>query len=295
MFPHILRTRRSKLTLAACLTAVTAASLTAILAAPDPIYARPAPLELGAASDPAGPWLNTTIARLRAQLAALPAIPPKPATTHTHVQLYSMDTTDRTTPVSIHDIHYFFAPDGSARARDVTLPETGAVSARTAHTPADGYETHPPGWHGNEFGTAHLSVDPAVLAGQLARNEPVSNGSYVLARAVGQAARLYCLSAAQRIAILTMLRDQVPDLVSRGTVTDRAGRRGTALTIESGNPQDPNQPTPRARDVLVFDDDGQLLAHELVAVDAPKALPHLAVPAVMSYTLILSATHPDAP
>src|SRR4029079_1605858 len=135
MSPKILRTRRSKITLAVCLTAVTAASLAAILAAPHPLYARPAPLELGAASGPAGPWLNTTIDRLRAPLRALPGLPAKPADTHVHVQLYTMDTPDRTVPVSIHDIHRFWTPDRAGRTSDVTISEQDAAAAR-ANTPA---------------------------------------------------------------------------------------------------------------------------------------------------------------
>lgn len=281
LLPTLLRTRRAKLS-ALFTAAVVAASAAAIVAAPAPIYARPAPLDLGPAIGPAAAWIDTVLARLRAR----PADPadPRPVT-HVHYQQYSQDNIDPT-DVFIHDVHQFWAPDRSARRYDVSLSPADADAVR-ARTPRDGFEVTEPGQFPLAFGTLDLSADPAVLATQLAMNEPPANGPQVLPRAVTAAASLFHLTTGQRIALLTLIRDAGTAL-SHGTVTDRAGRQGTALSIASGDPDRDNQPTTRVSDILIIDDDGQLLAHELVAVDPLPAHPDMDVPAVLSYTLILT-------
>lgn len=250
-----------------------------------PAYALPAPLQLSGQSQPAAVFLDATIDRLR-RAAEVPPDPRRPIT-FTHLQTWTMDTTDVHTPITIHDQHRFWAPDRSGRRRDVTVSEAEAVAVRT-RTPADRYEAFLPAEYPLPFFTISLPVDPVTLKNQLADFEPLDNGPHVLARTIAAAFEDYCLDIVHRIALLTLLKD-VPDLVSRGPVVDRGGRGGIALTVDSGNPNDPNQPTHRARDVLVFGDDGNLLSHELVAIEAPTGLPDLPTPAVMAYTLILTA------
>ena len=284
MFTTIPRTRRAKTTLLVCAASVLAASAIALVAAPAPTYALPAPLSLGPQSDPAAPWLNVTIAALRAE-PVRPADPARPVT-HTHVQGWFIDTTDRTTPMMLRDTHLWWSPDLAARLCDREIPQSQAEAARHA-PPTGSCDVFAPGEYLPRPFTGSPPADPAAMLAAIAEFEPLSNGVYVVARGVASAFVRHRFTAPQTIALLELLRDHVPGLVSRGTVTDRAGRTGTALTVESGTPGHSGH----VLDVLVFDQHAQLLSYEMLFLSAPPGTPGLRVPAVVSYELIITAEH----
>jgi hypothetical protein len=76
-------------------------------------------------------------------------------------------------------------------------------------------------------------------------------------------------------------------LTDRGEVTDRAGRRGVAFSVDSD--------AGATRDIVVFDPaTGQLLSYERVVLVSP---PRTAVraPAVVTYVLYLARDRTDQP
>ena len=86
----------------------------------------------------------------------------------------------------------------------------------------------------------------------------------------------------QRAAALYALAD-VEGIRWRGETTDRAGRPGVAISVDSAS-----GPGGSVRDVLVYDLAGELLSHEQITLQPPAgfALPRYTVTA---YTLYLES------
>jgi hypothetical protein len=151
----------------------------------------------------------------------------------------------------------------SATPRPPTTPPTTPTPTRRRE-----YDDLPAGMAGP---TAPLGADPAELRRQL---DPAA-GLATLAMNLHNVCGFYGLPRATRAALLNLLAT-VPGLVWRGTVTDRAGRAGVAVTGEEKGQQA----------LLVFDPaTGELLAHEQVLAGG--------MPRVAAYWLILSTDRTD--
>jgi hypothetical protein len=121
---------------------------------------------------------------------------------------------------------------------------------------------------------APLPSDPAGLAGML----NVRFGAGDVAKQVITVFSRYVVPKQTRVQILNVLAD-VPGFAWRGTVTDRAGRRGVAITYDDGLHQQ--------QSLLVFDaKTGVVLAHELLSA-APRRL--------STYMVILDTDRTDRP
>lgn len=284
---HTLTSRRPLVAFLAIVAALTATAAI-LVAVRTPTYALPAMLELGPESGPAQPWLDATIASLRTR-PTNPRDPRRPVT-HTHLQEWSMETTNPTTPIMVRDIHHWWAGDMSARSYDREISESAAAAARYAPPPTDGLEAYPPG----QFTLSPLPADPdpapAAILAAIEASEPLSNGPYVVLRGVFVASRMHKFTSEQTVGLLIALRDHVPGLVSRGKATDRAGRTGTVLAVESGTPATPAHTV----DMLIIDDAGRVLSYEMLALYPPGDAVGLAVPAVVAYSLILGVEHVPA-
>jgi hypothetical protein len=118
--------------------------------------------------------------------------------------------------------------------------------------------------------------DAAQLALWLQRGDPSASGPAASITAVTDLVRERVLTAAEHAAVLRYLA-QVPGIEFDGTVTDRAGRRGEAFSVESA---DSGLPT---RYTLVIDPaTGRILAHEQLLTTRAGRL-NVPVPAVIGY------------
>jgi hypothetical protein len=128
-----------------------------------------------------------------------------------------------------------------------------------------------------------LSTNPAVLADQLAVGHPRSDGPIEQVVAfIRQPIR-----PAVEAAILRLLA-KIPHLVNRGTVTDRAGRHGVAVSLNSA------YTGLETRYTLILDPHtGQLLGYEETLIGPPRKL-RVRRGAVLAYTTILAARYVSA-
>jgi hypothetical protein len=100
-----------------------------------------------------------------------------------------------------------------------------------------------------------ISTDPAILAGQFNFHEPLSNGPQALLRTAAALHRGQYPTNAQWAAALTVLANH-DGPVYRGTIVDRTGRPGVAITVDSNNSA--------TRDLLILDPQtGRPLAAEM--------------------------------
>jgi hypothetical protein len=125
-----------------------------------------------------------------------------------------------------------------------------------------------------------LSTDPRILARQLAVGHPQSDGPQERLVAFTDTASQQPIPPAAEAAILRLIAG-TPQLVNRGTVTDRAGRAGVAVGLEA--PQLGNAYT-----LILSPHTGQLLGFEQTAI-GNAANRHVRPGAVVSYTTIISA------
>jgi len=253
----------------------------------------PAPLVMQYGADPAphpGPYLS----RLAEQVGAAPY----DATSGRYVRLttkgWYLDTTITRDAVASATVpmesQLWLARDGSGRETVRKLPPEFPDEAARAKwkrleptmPPADPTHDLKPGEYALSWPRG-LPTDPAALAAALARpGDPVEP----LLR-VQNANRELIPDRAARAAVLRALA-LLDDLAYRGEVTDRAGRRGVAVSADT--------PDGGRREVLVFaPDTGELLAHETMIMREPGALDLPAYPAVVSYTLFLNRAHVDRP
>ena len=159
------------------------------------------------------------------------------------------------------------APDGSGR-----LQETR--SGRT--TLNDNFAA------GGLAGPQEWPTDPASLRAELAKSHP-NYGTFEWFTAVGDVWNVQVVSPRLQAGLLRMLADE-RQLTNAGTVTDRIGRTGVAVSTESRNSG------LNTRYTLIFDpNSGMLLDFEQVLLEAGK-LP-VKVPATSSYTVWVTTGH----
>lgn len=124
-----------------------------------------------------------------------------------------------------------------------------------------------------------LSSNPTVLARQLAVGHPASNGPAEKFVAFTDTARQQPIPPPAEAAILRLLA-RIPGLINNGTVIDRAGRRGIAISLDSAYSGAPTRYT------LIFNPyTGQLLGEDDTVIRTAPAL-HLRPGSVISYFMI---------
>lgn len=125
-------------------------------------------------------------------------------------------------------------------------------------------------------------TDPTALRAKLALSHP-SSGTSEWFTAMGDVWDVQSVSPRLQAGLLHILADQ-PTLTNAGTLTDRIGRTGVAVSTESRNSG------LNTRYTLIFDaKTGMLLDFEQVLLEAGK-LP-LKVPATSSYTVWITTGH----
>ncbi|MEO6858525.1 MAG: CU044_5270 family protein [Solirubrobacteraceae bacterium] len=124
-----------------------------------------------------------------------------------------------------------------------------------------------------------LSTNPTVLARQLAVGHPASNGPAEKLVAFTDTARQQPIPPPAEAAILRLLA-RIPGLINSGTVIDRAGRPGIAISLDSAYSGAPTRYT------LIFDPHtGKLLGEDDTVIRTAPAL-HLRPGSVISYFMI---------
>ncbi|MBX7267532.1 hypothetical protein KIF24_16845 [Micromonospora sp. Llam7] len=307
-------TRRRYRTATAVVTLAVAVGVLAVVAVPH-LAAQPAPRPSAAPStqpaaapvEPCRLPAATSAADLR-DLAREPASPPTPlpastpareplhalvasivasgcdATTgsyaHIRIRQWAADTAStrgRTRTVTIlHDEQRWRADDGSGRIISTRHPATGDPTHDQTH-PAGGLPAAV---------TGPLATDPALLAGQINDIHPITAiGPPAALRALADINGWHTPNLAVRAAAIAVLRD-TDGLLHHGTVTDRAGRPGIAVSATS--------PDNTTRDLIILDPrTGDLLASELTLLRDPGQL-GITEPTVADYVLYLARTRtPD--
>jgi hypothetical protein len=161
----------------------------------------------------------------------------------------------------------WIAPDGSGR-----LEETRGDRTTLNDNFASGGLAGPQAW----------PTDPGALRAELAKSHP-NYGTFEWFTAVGDVWHTRVVSPRLQAGLLRMLADE-RDLTNAGTVTDRVGRTGVAVSTESRNSG------LNTRYTLIFDPKtGMLFDFEQVLLEAGK-LP-VKVPATSSYTVWITAGH----
>jgi hypothetical protein len=279
-----LMTRRRLMTLVTATTAlVVAAGVVAftLTVAASPAVAAPAPLAMDTGDNPpsARDWLTATAAGL----TTLDRGDDQP-NTYVHLQRWAIDTTSPSLELLASDEQVWWRPDQAAVTAFTKLPPqpSGRQVAQWLLGPPSAQATevahYPPG--GYSVLVERPSANVAELKRQLESQEPAINGPQATPRAVAAFAQFHQLNAGQRAAALLALAD-VEGIRWRGKTTDRAGRPGFAISVDS-------RPSlgGSVRDVLVYDLAGELLSHEQITLTPPSGL---SVPryTVTAYTLYL--------
>lgn len=206
----------------------------------------------------------------------------------------------QTTPSATTMIRYqswFLATEQGRTVRSVIEPQLTDVirgsddsgQIRTVIGDASADQPLPPGqiindssYNAGEFPAQfprNLSSDPDELLDQLKIGHPIDDlGTAELFRAIADVYREQQPRSDVRAAMLRLL-DERNDVISLGQITDRAGRTGSGLAVDSSYSGLPT------RYLLIFDDqNGQLLADEEVLFQTAGRL-NVVIPAVISYEL----------
>ncbi|WP_051367884.1 hypothetical protein [Hamadaea tsunoensis] len=240
----------------------------------------------GAAEPPA----RTTLAALSAAVGRLTDEPPAGAYTRVRTQTWAADLTGGPAAAPFRE-ELWWQADGSGTRLRVPLPGQAPGSTRGVD----------PGWAAaavqpTVFGVGELRIPvprvdlrPEILAGELiAENPDAAHDPAAMLRVVETLFGWHDLGAPQRSAVLRVLAD-TDGLVDRGTVVDRAGRTGTAVSADG------TDAGVSKRDILVFDPvDGRLLAYEQILLSRP-ARSSVPVPSLAAYTVFLGSTRAPAP
>ncbi len=182
---------------------------------------------------------------------------------------------DRTSDLrsSLLQYEHWLAADGSGRSIGVTARTPADENPLTDDTFAVGESLVDP---------APLDKDPEILAARLDHIQPFTAGPQSVLRALADISQWQAPGRNVRAAVLTVLGD-TDGLTYHGTVTDRAGRRGAAISAVSDNGG--------TRELIIIDPrTGILLAHEQAAMREPGAL-GITAPTVLSYTLYVAHAH----
>lgn len=131
---------------------------------------------------------------------------------------------------------------------------------------------------------ATLSTDPRVLARELALGHPTSIGPVERFVAVTDLALDRPISSQLEAAVLRVLAN-LPGLIDSGSVTDRAGRTGVAVSLISRRDYPGEY---RDRYTLIFAPTGTLLGEEETLISGTGKL-NVRIPAVISYTAFLAS------
>jgi hypothetical protein len=195
--------------------------------------------------------------------------------TYTHLRTWDFATN----VLAVFDDQLWLGTDGSGREQQARYPDQppGAVprwpTGRAVHTDVQDFA---PGGYDRSLPEA-ASPDPTVLAAQLDTISPRANGPQSVLRAVADLYRDSAPTIRVRAALLHLLAD-TPGLTLLRQVTDRAGRVGIGVSIDSDT-----------RDLLILDPHtGVLLAYEATQLIKPPGS-MLAVGAVRESVLYLGA------
>ena len=132
-----------------------------------------------------------------------------------------------------------------------------------------------------------LPADDAALERTLAIGHPVENGPVERLVAVQDAYGQMPLPPAVRAAVLRFVA-ATPGIMLTGRVTDRAGRPGIAVSLDSDYSGLPTRYT------LIFDeDDGRLLGDEEMLTTTAGKL-NVPVPSVIGYTTYIDGHYTDS-
>jgi hypothetical protein len=243
----------------------------------------PGPLAISTAGDP--PTARSHLAALAKVAGLAAAAPGSGAYTYVHVQTWTAGRSRGARPIA-RDERLWWAADRSGRAETTALsqpppvPEPAAPGASTSDTTITTYEP----------GKVSVVVDSPsaqapLLAFQLADRHPLKEGPRGVLRAVADLYRTHHLDPAQRAAALQVLAD-TDGIDYRGTVVDRSGRSGVAVSVDSDGGT--------TRDVAIFDPGaGRLLSYERVALVGAATSPSRS-PALVAYVLYLSSGRTEA-
>jgi hypothetical protein len=207
--------------------------------------------------------------------------------TYLHTHYWALDTTataHRTTSrIAVFDEQLWIAADNSGRDRLARLPDQPAGGPLRWSTPKPGAGTNedfPAGRHPRSL-PEPPSADPDTLAAQLDTIQPRANGPQSVVRAIADIYRDTAPPKPVRAAMLRLLAS-VGAVTYRGRVTDRAGRPGVAVSVDSD-----------VRDTLIFDEStGVLLAFEAVLLTQPGGL-DIGPGAIRESVLYLGYGHTD--
>jgi hypothetical protein len=241
----------------------------------------PMPLALPAAADP--PAARPHLAALAKAAARAPGEAGEGDYTYVHVQTWAAGRSRGARPIA-RDERLWWAADRSGRAETTALsqppPVPAAAETSTSDTTITTYEP----------GKVSVMVDAPstqapLLAFQLADRHPLSEGPRGMLRAVADICRTHHLDPAQRAAALQVLAD-TEGVDYRGTVVDRSGRSGVAISVDSDGGS--------TRDVAVFDPGaGRLLSYERVELVGAATSPSRS-PALVAYVLYLNSGRTEA-
>ncbi len=174
----------------------------------------------------------------------------------------------------------WISANGSGRLRQSLLEPNGSSSQISNNT-------YGPGGLSLIWKPGTLSSRPEILRSQLKVGHPARLGPAEVMTAAEDLYSEQPLSPAVRAAILQVI-GALPGLRYDGTVTDRAGRHGIAVSLDaafSGLP---------TRYVMIFSPaSGQLLDAEQILTKTAGRL-HVAIPSVIAYTVYLSAKRTNA-
>ena len=172
----------------------------------------------------------------------------------------------------------WIGPDGAGRT--VTTVE------RPGRSPRRDAQEYRSGQLAADADLRSLSADDRVLAEQLERSHPVENGPAERLVAIKDTYGQVPVPPVVRAALLRYLA-ATPTLTATGTVTDRAGRKGVAFSLDSDYSGLPTRYT-----LIIDPDTGKLLASEDTLTTRAGAL-NVPIPAVISYNIYLDANYTD--
>jgi hypothetical protein len=175
------------------------------------------------------------------------------------------------------------APDFRSDEDRRTWEQDGSPGADTKPETTD----FPPG----QFPAMWKEQPPADLAALkewLAKGHPTENGPAEVIVAITDLARERILGPSPRANVLRVLAE-LPGLAYDGEVTDRAGRRGQAFSLESDHSGLPTRHT-----VIVEPATGRLLSYEQMLTKTAGEL-NVRVPAVIGYEIYVKPEYTDRP
>ncbi|WP_435126161.1 CU044_5270 family protein [Micromonospora tulbaghiae] len=284
-------TRRAALGAAAASAAAVAGVVIVQVAGPArPVFAAtPPPLHLQYDKD--APAARDALLKLASTVQAGPAVNEQRSDRFSFVRVgqWSLDMSssakDGTTVAVVPQvISTWRATDGSGKVVTASLHRSDIgdkPDAQALMTAATRGETQVSTYAAGQL--AAVIADPIphdvdALAKALYAHQPQDKGAQSAVRAVADLYRAAAVDRDVRVAALRFLA-RTDGVLLRGEITDRLGRRGLAVSVDST--------TGDTRDLLVFDQrTGWLLAHESMFLRRPEKLP-VKVPAVFSYVLYL--------